>query len=110
MRMWMIDPKFLCQKHLIGEHGELHKHRHNFIKQHNIAGRYGQIEPKAMKQRHDELVKEMLRRGYNHQSPYKQPDISYLSTKDYNGKVNKKESLKELVSRCKYCRKRINNI
>ena len=24
MRMWMIDPKMLCKKHLLGEHVELH--------------------------------------------------------------------------------------
>ena len=24
MRMWMIDPKLLCRKHLLGEHLEIH--------------------------------------------------------------------------------------
>ena len=32
MRMWMISPEWLCRKHLIGEHGEIHKH-------HSIAKR-----------------------------------------------------------------------
>ena len=48
MRMWGIDAKLLCKKHLIGEHGEIHKHRHNFVKQHKITKRISpivQIEP-----------------------------------------------------------------
>lgn len=24
MRMWMVDPKIMCRKHLLGEHLELH--------------------------------------------------------------------------------------
>jgi hypothetical protein len=27
MMMWMIDPVLLCRKHLLGEHGEIHKFR-----------------------------------------------------------------------------------
>jgi hypothetical protein len=78
--MWMINPKILCRKHLLGEHGEIHKHKHNFIKHHSIKKRItlDQIEPSAMQSRHDELAAEMLCRGYNHKSPYTQPDISYL--------------------------------
>ena len=62
MRMWMVNPKILCRKHLLGEHGEIHKHRHNFVKQHSITKRIelGQIEPSSMESRHDELVKEMI--------------------------------------------------
>lgn len=30
MRMWMIDPKLLCRKHLLGEHNEIHKHLPSF--------------------------------------------------------------------------------
>lgn len=57
MRMWMSNPRFMCRKHLLGEHGELHKFRHMFIKGHSIEGRRGQIEPAAMKDRHDELAR-----------------------------------------------------
>ena len=54
--MWMVEPKLMCVQHLVGEHGEIHKHRHNFVKGHSIAGRKGQIEPLAMQRRHDELA------------------------------------------------------
>jgi hypothetical protein len=100
--MWQVPTWILCKKHLLGEHGEIHKHRHNFIKKHSMKGRMGQIEPKSMKSRHDELVEEMLKRGYNHNSPYEQPDISYLPDMT----VNRKESLKLLLTRCKDCRDR----
>ena len=80
MRMWMVDPKLMCRKHLLGEHGEIHKFRHNFEKRHNMVGRLmfpSQIDPTKMSERHDALAHEMARRGYNHHSPYVQPDVGY---------------------------------
>lgn len=104
MRMWMVDPKILCRKHLLGEHGEIHKHRHNFIKKHKMNGRLGQIDPTLMKQRHDELAKEMIRRKYKHESPYEQPDVSYLPEM----KININKSLNDLINRCKDCKELYN--
>jgi hypothetical protein len=93
----------MCRQHLLGEHNEIHKHRHVFEKHYSIAGRFGQIEPKAMKDRHDELAEEMLARGFCHRSPYEQPDLSYLPERDRDGTVNREESLKLLLSRCGAC-------
>ena len=110
MRMWMLPPRFLCRQHLLGEHSELHKHRPTFEKQHSISGRITPkvtSEPESMASRHDELVREMLRRGYNHNSPFEQPDLSYLPDYERDAKVNQAESLKDLVSRCPACRERI---
>lgn len=110
MRMWMIDPRLLCKKHLLGEHGEIHKHRHNFVKHHRITKRISpivQIEPNSMKKRHDELVKEMLNRGYNHQSPFTQPDISYLQDHEINAIVDINLSITDLKNRCSMCKERI---
>ena len=103
MRMWMVDPKLMCRKHLLGEHFELHKHRSSFEKKRSIKGRRWQIEPLSMKDRHEELAREMILRGYKHDSPYEQPDLSYLSEEDREGKVDREESLKELERRCKEC-------
>ena len=101
----MINPEILCRKHLLGEHGEIHKHRHNFVKHHSITNRIklDQIEPSSMGARHDKLVAEMLCRGYNHQSPYTQPDISYLPKQEQWHIVNQLNSLSVLLSRCKEC-------
>lgn len=110
MRMWMIPSKLLCKKHLLGEHGEIHKHRHNFIKQHKITNRIYpvvQIEPASMKQRHDELADEMIRRGYNHESPYEQPDLSYLRESERNVKVDYNISISDLIDRCPQCTKNL---
>jgi Pyrimidine dimer DNA glycosylase len=66
MRMWCINPRLLCDKHLLGEHGEIHKHRHNFVKRHSIAGRVypvAQIEPLSMADRHEVLAQEMANIG-----------------------------------------------
>ena len=61
MRMWMLNPKFLCRKHLLGKHGELHKFKHNFEKKYNMSNRIllNQIEPLSMETRHNELVEEI---------------------------------------------------
>lgn len=106
----MLPAKHLCKKHLLGEHGEIHKHRHNFVKHHNIHGRVFpivQIEPLSMQVRHDELASEMLRRGYNHQSPYEQPDLSYLSDGDRNARVDLSISASDLMNRCVECSMRM---
>lgn len=109
MRMWMLSPQTMCDKHLLGEHGEIHKHRHNFVKGHKISGRLSpvvQIEPKSMKSRHDMLAEEMLRRGFNHKSPYEQPDLSSYSLEERFAEVDLKISEKDLLGRCETCRKR----
>lgn len=111
MRMWMLNPKLLCNKHLLGEHSEIHKHRHCFEKHHNITGRIFpvvQIEPAAMQARHDILAAELLCRGFSHKSPYTQPDISYLPPEQQNAIVDKDASAMDLQSRCVECRIRIN--
>lgn len=113
MRMWQIAPALLCNKHLLGEHGEIHKHRHNFVKQHRIDGRISpvvQIEPASMGTRHDELAAEMTRRGMNHKSPYEQPDISYLPEWQQNAKVDVATSLADLCERCEDCRARVEKV
>jgi hypothetical protein len=106
----MIDPKLLCRKHLLGEHNEIYRHKHSFEKHHSISGRISPIvliEPESMQKRHDELAEEMLRRGYNHNSPYKQPDLSYLSDEERYAKVDLKYNLKDLINRCTECAKRM---
>ena len=101
MRMWMIDPRTLCRKHLLGEHGELHKFRHNFERRHSIEGRRGQIDPAAMQERHDELAAEMLARGFRHASPYAQPDLSPYDLSGHG--VNPEQARRTLHDRCPEC-------
>lgn len=107
MRMWMIDPKLLCRKHLLGEHGEIHKHKHNFEKKHSIAGRISPIvliEPQNMQTRHDELAEEMLNRKMNHKSPYILPDLSHLPKKQLEIKADLYYNIIDLCDRCSACK------
>jgi len=99
----------LCRKHLLGEQNEIHKHRHNSVKRHSVSGRVaaGQIEPASMWRRHEELVAEMLRRGYRHASPYEQPDISYLPTAEQTAVVDVRLSKGDLSARCPECEQRM---
>lgn len=104
MRMWLLNPKKMCNKHLLGEHGEIHKFRHSFVKKHNMNGRLkypAQIDPILMGYRHDQLAKEMLRRGMNHKSPYIQPGVSHLPV----AYVDLTHNTKDLSERCPDCRK-----
>ena len=74
MRIWDIDSGFLNAQSLLGEHRELHG-IHSIITQgksgysrHPETLRWvGKLN--ALYLRHEALVKEMKRRGYNHYSP-----------------------------------------
>lgn len=109
MRMFMLNPKLLCRNHLLGEHSELHKHKHVFERHYSIFGRIYPIvliEPENMKSRHDDLAQEMLARGYNHQSSYEQPDLSYLPDDQRYAKVDLEYNLVDLYNRCLECKNR----
>ncbi len=106
----MIPPELLCNQHLLGEHGEIHKHRSTFEKGVSIRGRVTPIvliEPLAMSTRHDALAREMVLRGMNHQSPFSMPDLSHYSSDDLNVHANLIYNLIDLVARCPKCRERI---
>ena len=106
MRMWMLDPKMMCMKHIVGEHGEIHKHRHNFVKKYNISGRIKpivQICPELMEKRHNELVAYLK----THKSPYIQPNLSHLSDEERFAEVDIEYNKKDLASRCPECKKLI---
>jgi hypothetical protein len=109
MRMWMLNPVLLCRRHLLGEHGELHKFLPCWRKRQGIANRIAgnAIEPGNYQARHDVLAAEMLRRGYRHETPCEQPDFGYLPESQRNAVVNIEASLAELTRRCPECRERI---
>ena len=74
MRIWDISPSRLCRNHLLGEHRELHavwnvltKKKKGYSHHPETLRWKGKL--KALYARHERLVKEMKRRGYNHVSP-----------------------------------------
>lgn len=76
MRIWDVSPRKLCRQHLLGEHRELHG-LWNILTKHGNKGGYSQHpetkrwvgKAAALYDRHEALVKEMERRGYQHNSP-----------------------------------------
>jgi hypothetical protein len=109
MRMWMVDVKKMCDKHLLGEHVECHMIVGSIEKSKNLEGFFinNCIEPLSIKKRHDEIANEMTNRGFNHKSfIIKNPNIEYLKErKTYI--INKDDSFKMLYDRCDKCRSRI---
>lgn len=103
----MIPPDQLCDKHLLGEHGEIHKFRPSFVKGVRIDGRISpvvQIEPASMKARHDALTAEMERRfNKKYDSPYEQPDLTRYPEDQVNAKADIERNKLDLARRCPDC-------
>jgi hypothetical protein len=76
MRVWDINPRLLCRKHLLAEHRELHG-LWNILTKHGGRGGYSR-HPETLRwvgklaalyARHQALVDEFVRRGYRHLTP-----------------------------------------
>lgn len=76
MRVWDIHPKHLCRAHLLAEHRELHG-LWNILTKHKAKGGYSHHpetlrwvgKTRALFNRHQALVREFARRGYQHHTP-----------------------------------------
>ena len=103
MRMWMVSPKIMCRKHLLGEHVECHMLLSVLRIGNSIKGyiRNNCVEPHSIKIRHDQLAQEMINRKYNHKSPMvlnqNEPDCFV------NVIVDKEKALQLLLNRCSNC-------
>lgn len=102
MRMWGVNPELMCRKHLLGEHVEMHMFIGTLNKGISISGyiEKGLVNPAQIRLRHNELAREIERRGYNHQSPLpfiKSNILTPFIPVDIEG------SKKELARRCSDC-------
>jgi len=106
MRMWMVEPKWMCRKHLLGEHVEHHMFVGTINKKKQLNGyvEHNCVEPSKLRFRHDELVLEMDRRGYKHNSKLPEFSLGYLPKDVIKARVNVKKSLHNLMRRCHECR------
>jgi len=102
--MWGVNPALLCDKHLLGEHVEMHMFAGSVRKGISTKGyeQKGLVVLSRIRLRHDALAKEMKRRGMNHRSPM---DLIVDGRK--GGWLDEKKNLKELKRRCGECRKLI---
>lgn len=107
MRQWHVDPRLLCRQHLLGEHVEHHMFVASLLHR-SIYGyvRRGLVDPETLQSRHDELVTEMLRRGYQHASPLVQPELP-AELEGIESSIDSEANTKELARRCSECRSRI---
>jgi hypothetical protein len=100
--MWGVNPILLCNKHLLGEHVEMHMFVGAIKKGTSIKGFVENklVDTCLIKNRHDELAKEMQKRGMVHKSP-----LEYIDTLQQCS-VDICENKKELQNRCSECKKR----
>lgn len=103
MRMWGVDPRKLCNQHLLGEHVEMHMFAGTIQKSKSIKGYIskGLVNPCCIKERHDWLAEEMKSRDMNHKSPLDM-DCHELPYHD----ISILENEKELIKRCTECARR----
>lgn len=107
MRMWMVDPRVMCRKHLLGEHVECHMIAGSLIKKKQLDGFVDKncLELRSLGPRHLALSQEMERRGYNHASPMPEWIRFEVSKRVLYSKVDRAASLVELLKRCPECRR-----
>lgn len=116
MRMWMVNPKIMCTRHLCGEHNELHKFLGGMRLGRSMNGyiEKEEIEPQSWFERHEELVKEMLLRwpkNNGHASLLDKAEVESLLIKTFSPqqmrfKIDKLKSCLLLMERCEECRER----
>ncbi len=108
MRIWDISPVILCRKHLLGEHRELHalwtilsQDKKGYRKHPETIRWEGKLA--ALFKRHEEEVKEIKRRGWNHYSPLdKKLAVGKNTQTDFVNTIpEQKEILKSKKCDCK---------
>jgi hypothetical protein len=97
--MWMVDPKAMCQQHLLGEHVETHMLAGSLNRGRSIDGflAKGLLEPQNLAARHAALAAEITARGMHHRSPLQ------AFRRVVEGSVDVKASYIELARRCAKC-------
>lgn len=108
MRMWLVDPSIMCNRHLLGEHVEIHMFVGALRNRTKITGyiRNDLLEPLSLFERHNELVEEMKNRGFKHMSDLDIHEglFDYLSEEERSHRIDRAQSLKHLLERCDRCR------
>lgn len=106
MRQWNIEPQYLCNKHLFGEHFDHHVFLGLIKKKKKLNGylKHGLLNPYTLKERHDLLANEIIKRGYNHFSELEHidpVDLEYIDFSKYNS-IN--ADYIYLFTKCNNCR------
>lgn len=94
----MVDPRLMCDRHLLGEHYECHMFAGCINKGKTLTGYItgGLLDPASLTARHNRLVKEMHNRGFSHLSPMGR-------YKGISSPIDSAASLRDLLTRCRAC-------
>lgn len=103
MRMWGVKPSMMCRNHLLGEHLEMHMFVGTILKGNSLNGYLEKkfVNTGKIRKRHRELVAEMKKRGFKHNSSLRQFSVKKM------GSIDVRANKSELKSRCKKCRRLI---
>lgn len=107
--MWMVDPRLLCQRHLLLEHCHIHRFVSSVRKGHNIR-RYllkSLIDPSRIYKRHKELEDEIMERGGKLDSPLFEAECIAYAAWYGSTTINIGRSLADLADCCDDCCSRI---
>jgi len=104
--MWMVNPRWMCDQHLLGEHVECHMFAGSINKGKSVQGyiNKGLLELHNLRRRHGEVATERNRRNMNHKSPF--PTVVNISFCSSLGEIDRMKNLAELMCRCPDCRAR----
>lgn len=104
----MVDPRVMCRQHLLGEHAEIHAFIEAINRGSSVKGylKNGLLEVHSLYNRHEELVEELRRRDYKHNSEI---DTRWKEA-DQLGSIDRSKNLNQLIVRCRKCEERYDNI
>jgi hypothetical protein len=106
MRIWGVPVRCMCDKHLLGEHVEMHMFKAVIEAGKKVDGyiRDKLLDTDRVVERHAMLVSQMTVRGMRHQSPMN--IVHYPEGFVHRTSVVQNESEMELARRCPDCRMR----
>lgn len=100
MRVWDFPPKYLCQKHLLGQHNEIHTIYNVYFKERRGWRNHPEVKRWAhcieqLVEAHDDTACEMIMRGYNHRTPL---DFEWITHAYMGGELISWESLESQLN------------
>jgi hypothetical protein len=112
MRIWDIPVEKLCRQHLLGMHRECHaifniitQGKKGYANHPEVRRWRGKLA--ALNLRHGDMVAEMQRRGYKHNSPLPCPNADLGEVWQDEYWQRKEKQIKLLRAKCIECRKRL---
>lgn len=103
LKMWMVDPSEMCERHLFEEHTNIHIFNALLEAGEDLTAyiEAGVLDTGAMQSRHDQLVAEMIGRGMAHTTPFAPHPVGSV------GEVDHHKARIDLADLCDKCFVRI---